>query len=806
MIAFLCSIYSFSQIEASRKSLKAVRIEKAPKIDGSLNEIIWQNVPVAKDFIMMRPDNGKAEPQNQKTEVKVLYDNNAIYIGAYMYDENPTKIPREFSVRDNVANADFFLITINPNDDGQNPFEFAVQSSGVQFDAKISNGNEDGSWNAVWESGVKITDKGWVAEIKIPYRALRFANTPIQTWGINFHRRVQNNNAQYTWTHIDNKKGMWTQYDGILEGLKNIKPPTRLSFYPYASGTTNTFKGNTTFEESFGMDLKYGITENFTLDATLIPDFSQTGFDNITLNLGPFEQQFNEQRQFFTEGTELFNKGRLFYSRRIGSTPVGFSTLAKSLEDNEEIIDNPDNVTMLNAIKVSGRTKSGLGIGFFNAITEKTEATIKRTVTNPDNTTTEEVYKKVTEPFTNYNVTVLDQQFNKNSAVTLINTNVLREGSFRDANATGLLYHVETKNSKYFIDGSAKMSNVYENSNRTTGYTFDTSIGKGFGNWRGEVGYSFEDEKYDPNDLGILFANNEQSIYSNISYRILKPSKILNGFRITGNANVNYLKKPSVYTGTRINLNVWTHSFKQNYFGGNINYNSSEKDFFEPRQGSMSGIYFKRPESINFNHWGETDRRKKLRLNYFITHTSFTKDPKKRYGFELEPKFRFTDRFSLNYGLSYFKTNADRGYVDKINDAIILGQRDRKFISNTLSGKYSFGINSSLSLTFRHNWEAVNYTSEYFNLNLNGNLTNYNYEGTDNINFNSWNLDLNYIWQFAPGSQLIAFYRNTITNFDDNASLNFTENIDSLFNQPVRHIFSLRLVYFIDYNNLKNIF
>jgi len=154
------------------------------------------------------------------------------------------------------------------------------------------------------------------------------------------------------------------------------------------------------------LDIKYGLSENFTLDATLIPDFSQAGFDNVELNLGPFEQQFAEQRQFFTERTELFNKGRLFYSRRIGSYPIDQFDVSSQLTANEEIIDYPEKVTMLNAIKISGRTKNGLGIGFFNAITGKTEATIK-------NKNTGNTRKVETNPFSNYNILVLDKQFNK---------------------------------------------------------------------------------------------------------------------------------------------------------------------------------------------------------------------------------------------------------------------------------------------------------------------------------------------------------------------------------------------------------
>ena len=246
------------------------------------------------------------------------------------------------------------------------------------------------------------------------------------------------------------------------------------------------------------MDVKYGLTENFTLDATLIPDFSQVGFDDVQLNLGPFEQQFTEQRQFFTEGTELFNIGRLFYSRRIGARPIDQFEVEGNLAANEEIIDRPDKTTMLNAVKISGRTKKGLGIGFFNAFTQKAEAKIRNTVTG-------EVRKETIDPFTNYNIMVLDQQFNQNSSISLINTNVNRKGNFRDANATALDWPIEDKGSNYNIDGSFKMTNISDDPNETsTGYAFDTSIGKQSGNWRGEIGYNFENKDYNPNDLGIL--------------------------------------------------------------------------------------------------------------------------------------------------------------------------------------------------------------------------------------------------------------------------------------------------------------
>src|SRR5690606_11423962 len=297
-------------------------------------------------------------------------------------------------------------------------------------------------WNAVWESQVNLVEDGWIIEVKIPYMSLRFSNENVQTWGLQFHRHFRRTSAQYSWNAIDRTKGNFGLYHGELKGLENIEPPTRLSFYPFTSGLINTYDGETKTDLNFGLDVKYGITENFTLDATLVPDFSQAGFDNLELNLGPFEQTFSEQRQFFTEGVDLFNKGNLFFSRRIGNAPIGDVALGI----NEKIENHPNTVKVLNAVKVSGRTKNGLGIGIFNAITEKTYATIK-------NTETDEIRKELVEPISNYNILVVDQQFNKNSSVSLINTNVTRNGNFRDANVTGLLFNISNKRNTYNLQG-----------------------------------------------------------------------------------------------------------------------------------------------------------------------------------------------------------------------------------------------------------------------------------------------------------------------------------------------------------------
>ena len=287
--------FSFSQ--QGKKKIEALKIQKAPIINGVLDEPFWKKAENAQDFVMFQPGDGDPERNAKKTIVKIAYDDEAIYFGVQLYDDTPQKIPMEFGNRDEFANTDYFQVSINPNNDGQNDTQFIVQSTGAQADAKTANDDEDFTWYAVWFSKVRINEFGWVVEIKIPYSALRFS-TNVETWGINFNRSIHYINEQYVWNYIDKSKGEASQYSGLVTGLKNIEPPTRLSFSPYASVALTNFDGNSEFDNSIGLDLKYGINESFTLDATLIPDFGQTAFDDLELNLGPFEQQYDEQRAF----------------------------------------------------------------------------------------------------------------------------------------------------------------------------------------------------------------------------------------------------------------------------------------------------------------------------------------------------------------------------------------------------------------------------------------------------------------------------------------------------------------------------
>ncbi len=549
------------------------------------------------------------------------------------------------------------------------------------------------------------------------------------------------------------------------------------------------------------MDLKYGITENFTLDATLIPDFSQAGFDRVELNLGPFEQTFSEQRQFFTEGVDLFTKGNLFFSRRVGNEPTGSVTLGP----NEDIQEYPNQTKVLNALKVSGRTKNGLGIGLFNAITEKTYAKIN----NLDANTSRE---ELIEPLANYNIFVVDQQFNQNSSVSFINTNVTRNGHFRDANVTGLLADLTTKKNTYNLEAELKMSNVNLESGTETGYSYKLELAKVFGNWQYWVGHEFADDTYDINDLGLQFRNNFSNFGAELSYRTFEPTGIFNSYNFNSWVDYSRLSNPSTYTGSNIGMAFSGQLKSLHGFGGNVSFQPGKQyDYFEPRE---EGRYFIFENRINGNIWFSSNYNKKFALDGNVGGATFFEDDRdtNNIWFGISPRVRFNDKLLLIYSFDYDKVNGNRGYADSTADAIIFGNRDRKTMINSITGSYSFNPFHTLNLTFRKYWSTVLYDDNIYLLQENGRLleTDITFEdaGLDNpnINFSTWNLDLSYSWQFAPGSFLTGLYRNQLFNYDSEAELNFTNNFDRLLKQPIQNSFSIKIQYFIDYNNVKKIF
>ncbi len=807
IVLFVC--FAFPKLHAQtspqqknvKKTYNTRRISDVPVIDGVLDDAVWNSIPEATDFVMVQPGDGTPSRATHPTKVKLAYDDEAIYVAAYMIDNEPNRILRQFTQRDNIEQSDFFLIDINTYNDGENQTRFVVTSAGAIADAKMTGNNEDYSYNVVWEAETFFDENGWYAEIKIPYAALRFPKKEEQLWSIQFLRSILHLNEIYTWNYIDKSIGKDSQYNGLLTGIKNIDPPVRLSFYPYASAEVDHYQNNTQSNFSAGLDFKYGISDAFTLDATLIPDFGQTAFDRVELNLGPFEQAFGENRAFFTEGTELFTKGNLFYSRRIGDTPLGFNNAQSQLLDNEILVENPDKADLLNAIKISGRTDNGLGIGFFNAFTKETSAIIGDTLTGLNR-------RLITEPFANYNIFVLDQQYNQNSSITLINTNVTRNGHARDGNVTGFLFDINNKKNSFNYSGQAKMSNVNKPSQNITGFASELDIYRTKGNFRYGFSHDFANETYDINDLGLNFTNNYNNFGVETTYQIFEPTKTLNTFSIRLFADQQRRYNPNIETASGIGVNFFAINLERFAFGSFVKYNTASKDFFEARR---AGKYVNYPANGVMDAFISTDYRKKFALDLSGNYRTFFNSDQESYSINLNPRFRFSDQFSMIYSINYATTINRNSFVALEPRKEIFGVRDVKSVENSITASYNFTTKQAVNLNFRNFWSIADFKdNKYSSLLDNGDLSPMDYPITEdndpNANFNIWNFDLSYRWQFAPGSEAILLYRNSIFNFDTKSEIQFSESLQNLFQQDLRQNLSLRLVYYIDYNIAKNIF
>jgi hypothetical protein len=790
--------YSYAQTPAPvKKKLQAQRTTISPKIDGILDDAVWEKAPIATDFIENRPVPGRVEPKEGRTEIRILYDDRAIYIAARMYD-NPDSVVHELVSRDNIGNADFIGIVFDTFLDGVNGNGFYVTAAGVQFDAKYSLiGDEDANWNAVWESNVKIDDKGWTAEFKIPYSALRFSSKDIQNWGLNITRKRTGKNRQTFWNFVDPKVNGFINQEGILEGIQGIKAPLRLSFSPYVSTLISNYPYNTPGVKNTqasingGMDVKYGINQSFTLDMTLIPDFGQVQSDNRVLNLTPFEVKFDENRQFFTEGTEMFNKGDLFYSKRIGSIPSYFDY--SGLKANDKIIKNPQEGKVLNATKISGRTSGGLGVGLFNAITNKMYTEVEDAQGN------RRTFES--QPLTNYNIFVLDQSLKNNSSVSVINTNVLRQGSAPDANVSAALFNINDKHNKYFIQGSGKMSYVTADpiKENRTGYSYGMEIGKKSGNFTFNYGQEFSDTRFDPSDMGFYTNNNffDQSL--NFAYNIYKPGKWYNQIQAWTEVEYSRRYKPGDYQSLGIFPGIYTQ-FK-NFWSVEVNGNwlAESNDFYESRNGQV----FKAPESYRLAIYVNPNRAKAYNFGGNVVRIKKSMLDGVGYNFYFFQNLRLSDKLALGLDLNYAPSYNYVNWVGFNGNTSVFSRYDRNTVENSMDAKYSFSNRMGINLRVRHYWSDRR-NKEFYALNSAGRLDAYTgpaLQKTDR-NYNVFNIDLVYTWQFAPGSELSVTYKDAAETNEQFYTKRYGRNFENVLSGPQNNSLSIKVLYYVDYLNL----
>lgn len=825
----LCCLPLFALTQP--KIIHAVKAQLLPKIDGDLNDVAWQQAPVVSDFIQNFPNYGA--PASANTSVHILYDDEAIYIGAYLYDD-PSLIRRQITTRDGEQqqDADFFSVFFDTYNDQQNGFQFLVTPANVQTDAKLSpNANTgirefgDKTWDAVWQSRVQIKTDGWVVEMRIPYISLRFAKKEAQTWGLQFLRHIRRNNESDYWNPVNpNLNGFVNQFGKYAE-LKNIAPPLRLSFSPYLSGGVRINPEGSAVKSQWlrngGMDVKYGVNESFTLDATLIPDFGQVVSDNIINNLSAFEIRFQENRPFFTEGTELFNKSGLFYSRRVGTTPGGYYDVQGLLNTNSdyELIKNPSVVQLYNGIKFSGRTKKKLGIGIFNAVTAPMNARLR-------NITTKEDTVIQTEPLANYNIIVLDQSLKGRSSLTFTNTNVIRSGEGRDANVSSFDWALFSSNNQYAFKGTTRYSKIfgytpfagginliYDTITRNGklfvkpygGYNSFVEFGKVSGKLQWQLSTDVTSNTYDPNDLGYLQSANRVYYNASISYNQFTPTRNFVTYRYGLDVSTFYLYKP--YRYSEINVNAFAFWVFKNFWDVTVTINSYptvQNDFFDLR---TPGKFLKKPAEATFGLEGSTDSRKRFFFSWNLSASVRDANDNGYSQWQFGGRYRFSNKFSLNANVFRQYENNQRGFSFRRenNDDPIVGFRNYTDFQTLLSGVYNFTPRINLTTRLRHYWNKVHYKS-FYNVNNEGSLTPRTFINGADDNYNVFNVDAFLTWDFRLGSRLIVGWKNWLGDFygvDGNKYTRYINNLENTLRVSHGNEFTLKLIYFLDYHQLK---
>lgn len=794
-------------------SYKALKISKPPRIDGILDDECWKDAHIATDFVVIEPNFGKKT--DRKTIAKIVYDNLAIYVSFYCYDSDPKNIRRELTQRDDISGAaDYIGVAFDTYDDNLNGTRFFVTAAGVQADSRMQPDDNDFSLDLVWDSRVTLQADGWIAELKIPYSALRFPKKAIHRWGMQLNRFVNHKAELSGWSPVNpSVNGIVNQW-GNLDGLQDIASPIRLQFSPYIAANIGQYPQGSTKAEGYnnsrsingGMDVKYGLNESFTLDMTLIPDFGQVRSDDRLLNLSPFEVRFDERRPFFTEGTDLFNKGDVFYSRRIGGTPQGYWDVENQLNTNEKIIKNPNETQLLNASKISGRTNSKVGIGVLNAVAAPMFATVQDTVTG--------IKRQIqTADLTNYNVLVYNPALKNNSEWAVLSATTLRNGTGRDANVTLAGFRFRDSTNTYEISGMGRMSNIFSTPSANepqqieTGFTTELNVGKVSGKWTWNIGHQIQSNRWNPNDLGIFVGNNFILSYLNVNYSTFQATKYFAQTNTWFNLNHSLLYKPTVFRDINTNAGFWGLLKNQNWVNVNIfSYPVKYYDYFEPR---VEGKKFQRPPFLYVGAGGGTDRRKKVFANIWagFAESPWVDDP--YFDFNLNVTWRISNKFSIT-GNTYIENNrGNYGWVDNNSDGsdITLGRRNRITSTQTLSWAYKFSPFANLTFRSRHYWSAVRYQS-FFRLLDNGELEQRTWQHNHDVSSNFFNIDLIYTYQFAPGSFLTATYKNATFLGTDRRDLvdgSYIKNLYSTFDAPQTNTFSLKLIYFLDYLDFKRL-
>ena len=445
-------------------TFRAYRIDVPPVIDGLLTDDCWENAGEwSGTFTQQKPNEG--QPETEKTQIKILYDNHNVYVAFRAYDSEPDKINRWMAPRDQVK-GDAVAICFDSYADKRTAFVFGLTAGGTRFDFLLENDKDDDySWNAVWEGKTSYNSQGWYAEFKIPLSQLRYSNTNVeQEWGFHAIRLIDRKLEMVHLNLIPQQNKGYVFSFGTLTGISNLPKSRRMEFTPYSSFRYKVSEKNPDIPSGFekawdlgvGIDGKIGLSSDFTLDFTVNPDFGQVEADPSTINLTAFETFYDEKRPFFLEGKNIFSMSgeTMFYSRRIGSPPVWSPG-----NEYGQYSSVPQKTRIISAVKLSGKNKNGLSLGALNSITAKETAKILQDGRE---------YSMTAQPMVSYSIARVQQDINKGNTIIggmLTSANrFLKDDhlSFlnRNAYAGAVDFAQYFKNREYYVKGNAQYSYV----------------------------------------------------------------------------------------------------------------------------------------------------------------------------------------------------------------------------------------------------------------------------------------------------------------------------------------------------------
>ena len=545
--------------ESARPVSGAVRATSPIHLDGKLDEPAWLAAPVTDTFTQIDPDEGK--PASQKTEVRVVYDDEALYVGVRLHDSG--HVTARLGRRDmHLGDSDWFGVMIDSYHDHRTAFGFDVNPAGVQRDETKTIDIDDSSWDAVWRVATSIDAGGWTAEYRIPFSQLRFRADSALTWGVQFERIIGRNREYSVSTFIPKKDRGGVPAYGHLEGLRRLAPASRLEVLPYtvARGEyvdrgSNPFRTKSEYVTTAGADLRYRVASNLTLTASVNPDFGQVEVDPAVVNLGVYETFFAEKRPLFLEGSEIFDfgsgntsGGQLFYSRRIGRTPTLSAPTSRS--------DLPPTTAILGAAKLTGKL-GGWSVGSIAALTGREEARYL------DATNLEQQF--VVEPRSGYLVARGRRELNGGRSMLggvitgvarSLDTDVLANAFRRNAASAGIDFRHESSDRQWAFRGDIESSlirgtpgsiiavqrasnhyfqrpdalhlEVDSSASSLFGYGMSVAATKQGGvHWRGELAGALTSPGYEVNDLGFAVRTDRRDVQGSATYLENRPGSML---------------------------------------------------------------------------------------------------------------------------------------------------------------------------------------------------------------------------------------------------------------------------------------